>query len=331
MGRETRILLGLLGLLAGLFVGVLSLKLLVPRPPLGAGPDVHGDVAFTVRQELVPPPVRGPRAADFAAAPPLVAAVPPAGPFASPAPAHFPDALADPSDSGPDGPPPSRFGFAAPADEVAPLDAAPAMADPFVQPAAFAAEEPSRAEPTPGGSRFARPAADADVREPAFAAAAAALDEPPSALPASRPVAGEGDGVGSDAAFDREAPPTSAVPFPGDRAAAPVAVDASGVPPVAAPRQADPFARPPGFAAPALDGRPPLPAGPLAGGHVVAAGDSWWSLAERAYGDGRLYRALYAWNRARNPRVALVPGTGLEIPPVERLAASWPALVPAGR
>ncbi|NBX30334.1 hypothetical protein EBR04_07830 [bacterium] len=39
MGRETKILLGLLGLLAGVFVGVLSMKLFVPRPPDGAGPD----------------------------------------------------------------------------------------------------------------------------------------------------------------------------------------------------------------------------------------------------------------------------------------------------
>jgi hypothetical protein len=79
MGRETRILLGLLGLLAGLFVGVLSLKLLVPRPPAGAGPDVHGDVAFPVRQALVPPPAPATRAWDFTAAPPLVVtALPPA-------------------------------------------------------------------------------------------------------------------------------------------------------------------------------------------------------------------------------------------------------------
>jgi nucleoid-associated protein YgaU len=62
--------------------------------------------------------------------------------------------------------------------------------------------------------------------------------------------------------------------------------------------------------------------------YVAAAGDSWWSLAERAYGDGRLYRALFAWNRAVNPRVSLVPGTALQVPPRSRLAAAWPALIP---
>ena len=29
--------------------------------------------------------------------------------------------------------------------------------------------------------------------------------------------------------------------------------------------------------------------------YVTQPGDSWWSLAERAYGDGRLYRAIFAW------------------------------------
>jgi nucleoid-associated protein YgaU len=59
---------------------------------------------------------------------------------------------------------------------------------------------------------------------------------------------------------------------------------------------------------------------------VTAAGDSWWDLAERAYGDGRLYRALYAWNRVVDPRVTLAPGTRLEIPSRERLEAAWPRL-----
>lgn len=41
MGRETKILLAILGLLAGVFMGVVSLKLFIPRPPAGTGPDVH--------------------------------------------------------------------------------------------------------------------------------------------------------------------------------------------------------------------------------------------------------------------------------------------------
>jgi nucleoid-associated protein YgaU len=62
--------------------------------------------------------------------------------------------------------------------------------------------------------------------------------------------------------------------------------------------------------------------------YTVQADDSWWSLAERAYGDGRLYRALFAWNRVLDPRVALAPGTPLEIPPLPKLEAAWPRLMP---
>jgi nucleoid-associated protein YgaU len=64
------------------------------------------------------------------------------------------------------------------------------------------------------------------------------------------------------------------------------------------------------------------------GTYVAAAGDSWWSLAERTYGDGRLYRALYAWNRAIDPRVSLVAGTPLQLPTRAQLATAWPRLVP---
>ncbi|MFM8986174.1 MAG: hypothetical protein ACKONH_08980 [Planctomycetia bacterium] len=74
MGRETKILLGFLGLLAGVFVGVLSMKLLVPRPPAGAGPDVHADLVADEPHELVEPPARTMPTSAFAAAPPLVPA-----------------------------------------------------------------------------------------------------------------------------------------------------------------------------------------------------------------------------------------------------------------
>lgn len=331
MGRETRILLGLLGLLAGLFVGVLSLKLLVPRPPEGAGPDVHGDMAFTVRQELVPPPARGPRAADFAAAPPLVATVPTA--LAVPALGLDTALPPDPAGSRTDDPPPSRFALAPPAADLDSLDAGQATTDPFVQRAAFAEEEPAGHEPAAGGSRFASPAFDAAGLETATSqvpAVDATLDEGSAALPAGRFGSRVGTGV-DEPLPDRMAPPPGADPFAADRTAVPLGAAAPVPQPLTAPHQADPFVRPAVPAPPAPLARQPLAAGPIAGGHVVAAGDSWWSLAERAYGDGRLYRALYAWNRARDPRVTLVPGTALEVPPVERLTATWPTLVPTGR
>ena len=71
----------------------------------------------------------------------------------------------------------------------------------------------------------------------------------------------------------------------------------------------------------------PMPTSAAA--YVASPGDSWWGLAERAYGDGRFYRALFAWNRKIDPRVSLAPGTRLELPSRARLEAAWPKLMPA--
>lgn len=291
MGRETRILLGLLGLLAGLFVGVLSLKLLVPRPPAGAGPDVHGDVAFPVRQALVPPPAPGGRAWDFTAAPPLVVtAIPPANQAAAipsdPTAERFSDVAV-----GPD-PEPARFPTSA-ADDLAGAHASPMNRDPFVQPAAGVdtLDTPEAVSATP--SRFA-----------------ARGDDPPAAimLSASIPAVEEAD-LAPDAL---SAPPDPAGRFSRFGGSAPV----------------DRFGAADTGIVSTPDRSAPIPVAPVEGSHLVVAGDSWWTLAERAYGDGRLYRALYAWNRTLDPRVALLPGTRLDIPPVDRLAAAWPGLVP---
>lgn len=243
MGRETKILLGFLGLLAGVFMGVLSVKLLVPRPPTGAGPDIQAGAAFADSNELVEPPARSALPWDFTTAPPLVAA---------PAPVErpeetSPEALAAPAERF--AAPPSRFGGArdggfAPADAGWRLER----------------REPEVVAPSPGG---------------AAVVPAAAWQEP----------------AGADAAVLQP----ESTPFPAP-SSAPAAIRAVPV-----------------------------------GGYVVRPGDSWWSVAEAAYGDGRLYRALFAWNKALTPRVSLEPGTMLEIPSADRLAAAWPRLLPADR
>ena len=239
MGRETKILLGLLGLLAGVFMGVLSMKLFVPRPPAGAGPDIHTEIADTAAaHDLVEPPRLTMRASDFAAAPPLVLA-----------------AVTPPDDT--------RF--------------APAAVDPR--------------------DRYA-------TGESGFDHAVS------SATPAAEPPPPRHDPLVAPASFDQTAAsPSSFIP-----------VD----PPAAAGRVDD--AHPP-FPLDAEVSSGPPPAS-LAGGHVTQPGDTWWSLAERAYGDGRLYRAVYAWNRVRDPRITLAPGTPLQLPSLADLTAAWPQLMP---
>lgn len=208
MGRETKLLLGLLATLLGVFVGVLSMKLLVPRPPHGAGPDIQAEVASTEPQDLVEPP-------RFTSEPPPLAST-----------------EAPPADE-PRGQ--RRFDAAPAAAAVAP----PAQ-DPFVTRASF--EEPA-ATPLPH-------------RQPALSARLPTMGFP------EQPAAAEPQ------------------PLPGSA-------------------------------------------------YVARPGDSWWSLAEKVYGDGRLYRAVFAWNRTIDPRVSLVAGTPIELPPRDRLEAAWPALVPS--
>ena len=221
MGREKKMLLALLSVLVCAFVGVLLTKLLVPRPPTGAGPDVHAEDSAAKSHDLVEPPA-------------------------------FSSGGGSESTSS------------------------------FVE---------SRSRRTTsdfgGGSRFSNSAGEA------------------SAQAASR----------QSELTKQEL------------------------------TKQDPFVRPAALEQPlsaaTLDAVPVIPAGPsgppsrstgVAAGswYIAAVGDSWWSLAERAYGDGRLYRALFAWNRVLDPRVSLAPGTRLEIPPQSRLEAAWPKLVSFG-
>jgi nucleoid-associated protein YgaU len=212
MGREQHILLAILGLLAGAFVGILSMKLLSPRPPAGTVAVAAGDVA----------------AAETGAGEPPTLSI----------------AAADRADAA------AVFGTV---------------------------ESPSALE-----AAEAREAPEPEPLDPFVARDALPMESPPPA--------------GLVVQDDPEPPGTAAE---------------AGM--VAASHQ--------------MSIAPPVPRHAVTR-HVAAAGDSWWSLAERMYGDGRWYRALFAWNRAINPRVSLVPGTPLELPPRSKLAVAWPGLTP---
>ena len=65
---------------------------------------------------------------------------------------------------------------------------------------------------------------------------------------------------------------------------------------------------------------------------VTEEGDSFWRIAERAYGDGAWYKALYAHNRERFPfpdRVAA--GEAIDAPAIETLRELYPELCPEDR
>lgn len=203
MGREAKLLLGILAMLAGVFVGVVSMKMLVPRPPAGAGPDIHASALAIPPQDIVEPPRLAVTPASTPRPDPVVTVA----------------ALEEAASAG--------------------------MSD--------ASAPPDRAAAAGPGS-FPPPGVDVGTFLP--------VDEAPTAV--DEPIAPAAFGVAGD----------DAAPY------------------------------------------------------VTRPGDSWWQVAERAYGDGRLYRALFAWNRVLDPRVSLVPGTPLEIPPLEKLASAWPGLMP---
>ncbi len=241
MVREKKMLLALLSVLACAFVGVLLTKLLVPRPPTGAGPDVHAEDSAAKSHDLVEPPA-----------------------FSS------------------GGGSESTSSFA---------------------------ESRSRRTTSDfgGGPRFSNSAGEA------------------SAQAASRESELMKQELTKQELMKQELTKQELTKQELTKQ--------------------DPFVRPAALEQPlsaaTLDAVPVIPTGPsgppsrstgVAAGswYVAAVGDSWWSLAERAYGDGRLYRALFAWNRVLDPRVSLAPGTRLEIPPQSRLEAAWPKLVSFG-
>lgn len=296
MNREKQILLGFLGLLCGGFVAILGAKLFIPRPPAGAGPDIDAPSRIAEPQLVVEPP-----ALDAPDDRPHPAAAPSDAPRA-------PDRYA------------SRSAFATRDEQVAPaaflddptgdaqMESAP-PASPPSRPSPPAPSSPDSPPPPPPTDPVAivdddsNPAPDSDRGAPSTPAALA---------PPVRP----GDDLLPPAGF---APPGAPAAAASRSDAAPRVAPAPS--PLASPLRAPPVAAPRATSAAA-------PAA-LRDAHVTAPGDSWWAIAERAYGDGRYYKALYAWNRQVDPGVSLVPGTRLEIPPVGRLEGAWPRLVPA--
>ncbi len=110
------------------------------------------------------------------------------------------------------------------------------------------------------------------------------------------------------------------------------------------PSHAEPSAAPSHSSTQTQTGFPPIPTtapSPRVAGRVdepgfpvltAEAGDTWWSLAQRAYDDGRYFRDLYAFNREHIPEYSQIPtGARIVCPPVElftRAATPVPSTPP---
>ncbi len=99
----------------------------------------------------------------------------------------------------------------------------------------------------------------------------------------------------------------------GDIANTPPAISTEGAPPPPAPPAAKPAEAAPAPAAPA----PAEPAKPAEASHVIVAGDTYWDLAKKAYGDGAKWKLISEANKGFEPR-RLPVGATLTIPPAAK-------------
>ena len=274
MGRESKFLLSLLGLLAGIFVTALALRLLIPRPPEGTGPDIH-TMTFNPFSETVSPPDLTPRPENNS-----------------------------------------------PQQETIVSDVEQKQQQfPNIE----ASFEPSYVQTQTNESPL-----------PAIK-----LDTPPTLEPVNKTLSPDVQAPDVQApdvqAPDVQAPDAEKFPNVEHQNAAPWQTEEAIQPfPEASTKSVDSVnsqlpLQPPPIANSLPQRSTTKPIKKLSPGMLydVQEGDSWWQLAESAYGDGRYYRSLFAWNKTLQPRVSLSPGTTLEIPQMNQLQLAWPRLIPS--
>ncbi|MEI8702698.1 5'-nucleotidase C-terminal domain-containing protein [Mesorhizobium sp. ISC15] len=99
-----------------------------------------------------------------------------------------------------------------------------------------------------------------------------------------------------------------------DIATTPPGVPAEPAPPTPAPAEpAKPAEAAPAAPAPAAEPAKPAEAAPAESSHVIVAGDTYWDLAEKAYGDGAKWKTISDANKNYEPR-RLPVGATLTMP-----------------
>ncbi|PAQ02774.1 5'-nucleotidase C-terminal domain-containing protein [Mesorhizobium mediterraneum] len=154
------------------------------------------------------------------------------------------------------------------------------------------------------------PKLDGRITEAAVAAAA----EP--AKPAEAAPAPAEPAKPSETAPAATAEPAMPEPPAGssDIATTPPGVPAEPAPPTPAPAEsAKPAEAAPAAPAPAAEPAKPAEAAPAESSHVIVAGDTYWDLAEKAYGDGAKWKTISDANKNYEPR-RLPVGATLTMP-----------------
>jgi hypothetical protein len=209
-----------------------------------------------------------------------------------------------------------------------------AAATPYSPPQVYLPPSPPPVVATYPLPKAAAPRATVPVVPPPVAPPTSPM---PSQLAEPRPV-NPAAAVGDRYATLTIAPPTSpaaaaatgsvvhATP-PARETAAPTIGLVAGTAPVAPPQAPG---APPTFNSQASLPVPSSAAAPQV--HVFAEGDNYWTIAQKAYGDGAYYRALFAYNQDRYPHPEdLRPGDKVDVPSLAELRSKFPQLcTPAG-
>ena len=222
-------------------------------------------------------------------------------------------------------------------DELPPVPAAakaepPASSQERTEMPLAALDEPSTkppAEPPTAAESMPTAARDEPIAEPAAKVEPVAEVVPasPPAAPVAEPLAEPAPAVAAVPPAERSFAPT---PEPAPAAAEPTPAVAANPPPPAGPMVPIPNAgrRNLVLSNPVKPAEPaPAPAPRPGRTHVVAKGETFYTISKALYGSGRYYRALHAANRAEVPQIEkLYVGTALRVPMVEDLD---PELIPA--